>query len=54
MLKGIKHRLPSEVNLDPNEIFDNGIFDAAWISSEAIGKEMYRQEVENTKTAEKN
>ena len=42
------------VNLDPDDIFDNGIFDAVWISSKVIRKEMYRQEGENIKRAEKN
>ena len=52
--KDIKHQLPSIVNMDPDEIFDNGVFDAAWRSSKAIRKEMYRQEGENMKRAEKN
>ena len=46
MPKEIKHKLPSIVNFDLDEILDTGISDAAWISSKAIREEMYRQEVE--------
>ena len=54
MPKEIKHKLTSIVNLDPDEIVDNGIFDAAWICCKAIREEMYRQEGENIKMDEKN
>ena len=47
--KDIKHQLLSIANLDSDEIFYNVIFDVAWASSEAIKKEMYRQEGENIK-----
>ena len=42
--KDIKHKLPSIVNLDPDEISDKDIFGAAWISFKVIRKEMSRQE----------
>ena len=51
--KNIKHKLPSIVSLGPDENFDKDIFGTAWVSSKVVREEMYGQEDENIRSAEK-